>query len=252
MARALANSRRASLRARAEAAQRRTLVGVDLLHVQVVSHELVVVLRVGDRGVRAAARRRARRRAGCGAAPRARRRRTGRARGPSRAAPCARTSARTWPGRARAAAAGACALAGRRLRAAVWRRPRAFAAAFGGSRPARLALAAGSVSALPASSRRGLRPRLPAFGLGLRGLGASLRPSARPSASRRASSAAAFFAAGFFAASASWPLGFSWSLLLFSSAIATCTLRRLVGAGVAAEDCASARTRRACGRPSTR
>src|ERR687884_1878895 len=47
--RALADARRAAHRARPEALERRTLVGVDRLDAQLVADELVVVLGVGDR-----------------------------------------------------------------------------------------------------------------------------------------------------------------------------------------------------------
>src|SRR3954447_2710606 len=48
---ALPDARRASQRARAVALQRRTLVHEGSRHVELVRHQLVVVLRVGDRGV---------------------------------------------------------------------------------------------------------------------------------------------------------------------------------------------------------
>ena len=194
MAGALADARRAPLRARAEALQRRALVGVDLLHVQVVARP--------GRGCsprwrprsRAAARGRARRRAGCGAAA-ARASSTDLPRTWSITSRALRAEERTyfaWArttgrcGAGRASARGAAAApSGRRLcGASASAAPACAAAGFCAAAPwRRLGLGRGfgrrrfAASARPCALRLGLRLR--PSSLGLRGF--ARRLGARPS-----------------------------------------------------------------------
>ena len=262
VARALADGVARPMRARPEALERRPLVGVDLLDVQVVADEVVVVLRVRDRGLEQRSSH-ARRRAGVWRGSRAPRRRTCRARGRRPGAPCARRSARTcaWArttGAARRCGASLGARRARAVRGLLGRGSASPAARFAPGGRLRLrprsagARLLGLGSLARRLSRRRLLGRLRARGfsalgrLALRALGLCLgarlrlRPASRPSrrrlSARRLSSAASALVRRLRFVRSRPP----------SRSSRPCPSRH--GRGT----CASARTRRACGRPSTR
>ena len=248
MARALADPRGAAEGAGAKALERRALVGVGLLDEQVVADELVVVLRVGDRRVEQLLEVPRDRRAGVCRGRRGPPRPTCRGCARSRAAPCARTSARTWPAPARPAAPASW------LRPAPGERGWARRCRASGRRPC----AVGSARARRASPspwrrlpvlRLGLLPRRPGF--------VSPLPSpapASPPALRRPRLACALGllvllrALSLLVASAASSPGPSSLSFWRSTAIALPPGRSRRARG----RCASARTPRACDRPSTR
>ena len=239
---ALADRRGAAHCARAEALERRPLVGGDERDPEVVADQLVVVLGVGDRRLQQLASSHAPRDAACARGSRGPRRPTCRGCGRRPGAPCAPTCGRTWPGRGRPAR-------GRRTtrRALGWARPWPAARRLGTS-------AASALRPRPSCRPSRSAPRARPLGLGRARSGFASVVSSVGGFAAAAARRVAFFArerrAGFFGGRLGLGLGRLGLLDVSgsSSAIATAPsrIRRDRGTG------ASARTRRACGRPSTR
>ena len=226
---ALADRRRATHGARAEALERRTLVGGDRVDAQLVADQLVVVLGVGDGRLEQLLPVLARRARGVCA-------RIARASVDGLAADVVADQARLAGGRADVLGLGADDRALARACASACASALRLLGGLGvGGLLARAALGAGFSSALGG----GLGSALGGLGAASRGLGLGVVSSACSAAAARPSTVGGLLG-GLVLAS-----GF---VVFFGSATASGPSRCRRGRG----RCGSARTRRACGRPSTR